>query len=347
MLDLFFLGFNKVNFMMRYFFFIIFFCFSFSIYSQEIKILGSNDDPVVNASVVLKNDLNQRFNLFTDNLGGFIIPDDIDVSKELIVSISHIGYKPYVDTFYFKNNYFIFLQEIDILLEQIVVTAQIYPRMLDDAVHKINVINRSSIDLNAATTLQNVLEKEVNMRVSNDNILGGSFSMQGISGENVKILIDGVPVIGRLNGNVDISQINLNNIDRIEIVEGPLSVNYGTDALAGTVNLISDQSHEQKMMVNTYYESVGKYNMDALYRFSFLDNVFSFSLGRNYFDGWSANDEFNLFPKVTLADTNRVKTWNPKEQLFLRSQHSFDYKNIVFRSFADLFFEEIQNRGFR
>ena len=44
--------------------------------------------------------------------------------------------------------------------------------------------------------------------------------MQGVNGENVKILIDGVPVIGRLNGHIDLSQINLSNIEKIEIVEG-------------------------------------------------------------------------------------------------------------------------------
>ena len=52
-------------------------------------------------------------------------------------------------------------------------------------------------------------------------------------------MIDDVAVIGRLNGNIDLSQINLNNVERIEIVEGPLSVEYGTDALAGTINLIT------------------------------------------------------------------------------------------------------------
>ena len=68
-------------------------------------------------------------------------------------------------------------------------------------------------------------------------------SVQGLSGENVKILIDGVPVVGRLNGNVDLSQINLTNIERVEIVEGPLSVNYGTNALAGTINLITKKNN--------------------------------------------------------------------------------------------------------
>ena len=42
-----------------------------------------------------------------------------------------------------------------------------------------------------------------------------------------------------MNGNIDLSQINLNNVEQIEIIEGPLSTIYGTDALAGTINIIT------------------------------------------------------------------------------------------------------------
>ena len=59
-----------------------------------------------------------------------------------------------------------------------------------------------------------------------------------------RILVDGVPVIGRLDGNIDLSQINLENVDHIEIVEGPMSVIYGSNALAGVVNFILDTDFE-------------------------------------------------------------------------------------------------------
>ena len=94
--------------------------------------------------------------------------------------------------------------------------------------------------------LANIIEKELNIKLSEDNLLGSSLSIQGVSGQNVKILIDNIPVIGRLNGNIDISQISLNNIEKIEIVEGPLSTVYGTDALAGTINLITKKNSDEK-----------------------------------------------------------------------------------------------------
>jgi outer membrane receptor for ferrienterochelin and colicins len=131
-------------------------------------------------------------------------------------------------------------------------------------VHKSKIIDRVDIDRQAATNLRELLDNQLNMSVKNDNVLGSSISMQGISGQNIKILIDGVPVIGRLNGNIDLSQINLNNIERVEIIEGPLSVDFGTDALAGTINLITNKSQYDKASssINLYYETVGHYNSD-------------------------------------------------------------------------------------
>ena len=56
-------------------------------------------------------------------------------------------------------------------------------------------------------------------------MLGNSISLQGISGQNIKVMIDGVPLIGREGGNIDLSQINLSSVERIEMIEGPMGVN--------------------------------------------------------------------------------------------------------------------------
>ena len=81
-------------------------------------------------------------------------------------------------------------------------------------------------------------------------------------GPDCKIIL---PDRYRINGNIDISQINMNNVDHIEIVEGPLSVNYGTDALAGTINIITKKSQKETFSVssNNYYESTGQYNFSG------------------------------------------------------------------------------------
>ena len=240
----------------------------------------------------------------------------------------------------------LFSQEA-IELETFVVTAQYEKTTKEKAVNKIKVIDREKIEAIGAVNLRDVLSNENNIRISQDNVLGSFMSLQGISGQNVKILIDGVPIIGRLNGSVDLSQINLNDIERIEIVEGPLSVNYGTDALAGTINLISKKKTSDGFSVNlnSYYESIGQYNFDGTISYKQNNNQFNFSAGRNFFDGWDPNDPFLEFPESRLADTTRVKQWNPKEQWFSKLSHIYSNSNFSIRSYATFFDEQITNRG--
>ena len=232
-------------------------------------------------------------------------------------------------------------------LETFVITAQYEKIDKEKSINKIKVIDREKIEALGAVNLKDVLSFENNIRLSQDNILGSSMSLQGVSGQNIKILIDGIPVIGRLNGNVDISQINLNNIDQIEIVEGPLSVNYGTDALAGTINLISKKSSDKKFSfdLNSYYETVGQYNLDASLFYKLNKGSLNISGGRNFFDGWNSEDVFIEFPVSQPADSSRFKDWKPKEQLFSKIEYSLSKENSSIRTFVNLFDEKITNRG--
>ena len=233
-------------------------------------------------------------------------------------------------------------------LEEVVITGQITNTNLDSSVYKVKIIGQSILEKDVFQTVADVINFETNLNLKQDNILGSGLEIQGISGQNVKILIDDVPVIGRLNGNIDLSQILLHNVYQIEIVEGPLSVNYGTDALAGTINIITKKNYNNKVNfgVNNYYESVGRYNNSFDLVYKSIHHQFSFELARHFFDGWSPNDDFTLLPQNTLADTNRYKLWNPKEKIFGKFQHIFNREKFNSRTYYSDFYEKVTNKGF-
>ena len=233
-------------------------------------------------------------------------------------------------------------------LQEVIITGQISPKLKENAVQKIKVIGSQELGSGVFINLADVLAKEINIRINQDNILGSGVSLQGISGQNVKILIDEIPVIGRLDGNIDLSQINLTNVERIEIVEGPLSVDYGTDALAGTINIITKKEYLDPSIINfnSYYETVGRYNNNLLFTKSFNNISSSYELARNYFSGWSEGEKFSFLPQSELADTNRFKTWKPKEQIFNKIQISCKEKKYNARAYFEHFYEKITNRGF-
>ena len=230
-------------------------------------------------------------------------------------------------------------------LEEVVVTGQLTEKSSEDAVHKIRIISGEKLRSGLFLDLGQVLEKELNLSLSQDNILGSSISLQGISGQNVKILIDEIPVIGRLNGNIDLSQISLNNIERIEIVEGPLSTLYGTDALAGTINIITNKNPDLKKSLNTYYETIGKYNFDFLLSNNLKGKTINYEFARNYFNGWSEGQNFKILPTEELADNNRFKKWKPKEQFINKIQYNLSRKNLKVYNSIHSFCEKITNLG--
>src|SRR5574343_609177 len=83
----------------------------------------------------------------------------------------------------------------------VVRTGNIKPTASSQSVHHVKIIGAAQIERQGAVNLKDILSKELNVRIGNDNVLGSSLSMQGISGQNVKILLDGIPLTGRENGN--------------------------------------------------------------------------------------------------------------------------------------------------
>ena len=174
-------------------------------------------------------------------------------------------------------------------VNEVVITGQINEKKSLNTVQKTIVIGKPILETNIFQNLSQVIETQSGFSVSHDNVLGDGLKIQGFGGQNVKILIDGSPVIGRLNGNIDLSQISLENISKIEIIEGPSSVIYGSDALAGTINLITNNKYKKLLNFSNrnFYESVGRYNNDLNLVINNKISKLNISFSRKYFDGWS------------------------------------------------------------
>lgn len=253
-----------------------------------------------------------------------------------LLVISKMGYVTVTDTLQPKQPKTYTLQTSSVGLKDVTVTGQFEPTSAEKAVQRIRIIDRQRIEQQGAVNLRDLLTNELNVRISQDGVLGSQMSLMGLGGQNVKILIDGVPVIGRNDGNIDISQLNLNNIERVEIVEGPMSVIYGTDALGGVINLITKKpsGKQYHARLNTYYETVGTYNVDASAGVQHKNTQFSVSGGRNFFDGYSENED----PKL------RLMQWKPKEQYFFDAQLRVKFNKQSHRLFSQYFDETITSR---
>ncbi|WDF70774.1 TonB-dependent receptor [Sphingobacterium oryzagri] len=112
----------------------------------------------------------------------------------------------------------------------------------ENAAMPVKVITRREIELMGSRRLDEVMKEQTGVAVVND-VSGGSraigVQMQGFSSNYVMVLVDGQPMLGRNNGNFDLSRISVTNIERIEIIKGASSCLYGSDALGGAINIVT------------------------------------------------------------------------------------------------------------
>lgn len=123
--------------------------------------------------------------------------------------------------------------------EHEVVTAQFRPESAKDAAYPVQVLDQARIKASGARTLDELFAVILNLEQDRHRLFGSSLGIGGLTSEHIKILLDGVPVVGRLDGKIDLGHLRLENIEQVEIIEGPVSVYYGNDALGGVVNLIT------------------------------------------------------------------------------------------------------------
>lgn len=207
---------------------------------------------------------------------------------------------------------------------------------LNNTVLNISKISAKKIEELGAVDLRDALSFQNNIRLSRDNAIGSSgISMMGIGGDNVKLLIDGVPVIGRLFNDLDLEQFNLENVKQIEVIRGPMSVIYGSNALAGTVNIVTNNTNTKpRFNLNANYETDGQYALTGTASKSFKKKHFvTASGGRTMFTGWSADN------------IDRTFDWIPKEQYTGRVQYSYKHKNATINVRSELLRSKLLDRG--
>jgi len=258
------------------------------------------------------------------------------ITTQSIIKISYVGCKEIVDTIIPTNNLTFSFSEDQHQLDDFVVTSYAVPTKVNESVYKVRVIDRARIEGQGAQNLRDLLTNDLNVRLSQDAALGSQVKMQGVSGENVKIMVDGVPLIGRLDGNLDLSQINLNTVDKIEIIEGSTSTIYGSNAMGGVINIITKktQNHLLEGSAKFFYETVGNYNVDAKLGWQHKGHFFQVSGGRYFFDGFSTNDSIK-----------RVKLWKPKEQYFGELQYNRAIGKLNIRYSGNIFHELLESKG--
>jgi len=149
------------------------------------------------------------------------------------------------------------------LLDEVVVTATRTENKMSNVPLPIEVISAKNIHLSGSQKLIDILQMQTGLVIANNplgtalqgypNPFGDGIQMQGLDPAYTLILVDGEPLIGRNAGIINLGRIAIGNIKQIEITRGPATCLYGSDALAGVINIITENPIENSAKFQVHY----------------------------------------------------------------------------------------------
>jgi len=134
-------------------------------------------------------------------------------------------------------------------MEPVVVSATRTESSLKETSAAVEIITREEIEAKGAIRLRDILRFSAGLTFPKKDAV----SIRGMNQDQTLILIDGKRFTGEVGGNFEIDRLPVNNIERIEIVRGPVSAMYGTDALGGVINIITRKPDKFSIEINPQY----------------------------------------------------------------------------------------------
>ena len=197
-------------------------------------------------------------------------------------------------------------------LQEVVVTGTGTQHLLKDAPVQTEVISHRQLQQYAGRSIEDILSGLTASFDFSENDMSSRLQMNGLGNSYVLILIDGRRLHGDNGGENDLSLIDPHNIERIEIVKGASSALYGSDAIAGVINIITKKHREQGLMLeNTSrfgsYGDFRQHNGIAL-NYGKLSSYTNFQLQHS--DGWQNTSEEALSQTEYHITDSRNKTVN-------------------------------------
>jgi vitamin B12 transporter len=126
-------------------------------------------------------------------------------------------------------------------LNKVLVTASRTAQSVDETLASVTLITRKDIERSQAITVADILQKTPGVVITNSGGIGKASSvyLRGTSTKDLLILIDGIRIGSATQGQVNVQELNLSQVDRIEIVRGPRSSLYGSDAAGGVIQIFT------------------------------------------------------------------------------------------------------------
>lgn len=217
-------------------------------------------------------------------------------------------------------------------LSEVFITGTRTLRQLSSLPLPAQIISKKQIQNINSVRLSNVLGEQTGLITVPDFGGGEGIQLQGLDSQYTLILIDGVPLIGRLAGTLDLNRITVGNIQQIEVVKGASSSLYGSEALGGVVNIITEIPKEGLDAEINYRQS------------SFNTSDLSTSLSHKK-EQFSINGFLNRFSSdgYNLGNNPAINTVEPFENYTLNTKIGYELSEKTDAKISLRYFTQNQN----
>jgi outer membrane receptor for ferrienterochelin and colicins len=205
--------------------------------------------------------------------------------------------------------------------DSVVVTATRSERKLGNLTVPVTLISAQTIQQTGSIRLTDILKEQTGLTMTSG--FGAGVQLQGLNPDYTIILINGEPLVGRTAGVLDLNRIALGNIKKIEIVKGPSSSLYGSEAMAGVINIITDASNNVPLEASL---RMGTYNTKDINLNSGLRLKSVFYQG---FYNYYATDGYSIRPNSNNRITTPINRLTTSQQLKLNIN---DRASILFNA---------------
>ena len=285
-------------------------------FAQEHTVNGrvySEGEPLNGASLRIKG---TNLGTITNEKGYFSIKFSKKKNNQLI--ISYTGHKSkQIEIDPKESDIGKIILELYESLDEIVISGTLKPVSKLKSPVAVEVYSQSFFKANPSPSIFESLESINGIRPQlNCNVCNtGDIHINGQEGSYTMVLIDGLPIVSGLSTVYGLSGIPQSLIERVEIVKGPASTLYGSEAIGGVINLITKlPENSSKLSIDSFVSDWGEINTDIGYKYS-LSKKTTGLLGINYFnfsnpidnnnDGFTdltIQDRISIFNKFTYGD---------------------------------------------
>ena len=227
-------------------------------------------------------------------------------------------------------------------LNPVVVTGSGHHQRLKSTATPVRVLSSQEIHEQGISTFDGALTRMLPQVSMAPSSMGTFLRLNGLGNKYILILINGQKLTGDISNNIDLNRINMSRVKRIEVLDGAASSLYGSDAIAGVINIITDQPTQNLVSVTSDTRVSGKGQLTEAVTLDIFTHGFgsytsythdradSYRINdREYVKGSTTETQQSISPLFTGYRSNLLGqkfTYSPNNHLALNAGFDYSYK---------------------